>query len=284
MDDLGPTSHSFISQRLRLNYLDWGNPDAPTLILVHGGMDHAHSWDWAARELRHDWHILCPDLRGHGDSAWSPDGVYSMPYYVTDLAQLIHQVTDGPVTLVAHSLGGAIALRYAGLYPERVRRLVAIEGVGFPSKPAQPVAERWRSWIEERRGLSARTPRRYATPELAYARMRAENAHLSEEQARHLTLHGIRRNEDGSYGWKFDNYVRSSPPLHVSEPELQELWHNIDCPTWLVHGADSWAAHPGKDGRSDHFRDARVTSYERAGHWVHHDRFDDFLADLKMFL
>ncbi len=289
MDDFGPTSHSFVSQRLRLNCLDWGNFGAPTLVLVHGGRDHARSWDWVARELRHDWHVICPDLRGHGDSAWSPDGVYSMPFYVSDLAQLIHQTTDGPVTMVAHSLGGAISLRYAGLYPERVRRLVAIEGLGLSPKgvldrATLPVAQRWREWIEERRGLSGRLPRRYATLEDAYERMHAENKHLSIAQARHLTVHGVSRNEDGTYSWKFDNYVRSVPPLHVSDEELHELWHNIDCPVWLVHGADSWASHPGEDGRAGHFKDARVTSYERAGHWVHHDRFDAFVSDLKGFL
>lgn len=284
MDDFGPTSHSFVSQRLRLRYLDWGNPDAPTLVMVHGGLDHAHNWDWVARELRNDWHVVCPDLRGHGDSAWSPDGVYSMPFYVSDLAQLVHQLGPEPVSIVAHSLGGAISLRYAGLYPERVRRIAAIEGVGLPEREPQPVAQRWRHWIEERRALSARMPRRYATLDEAYARMRAENGFLSAEQAHHLTIHGTSRNEDGSYSWKFDNYARSGLPLNIADEELRELWHNIDCPVWLIHGADSWALHPGKDGRADSFKDARVTSYERAGHWVHHDRFDAFVADLKAFL
>ena len=74
----GPITNSFISQRLRLNYVDWGNPDAPPLLLVHGGRDHARSWDWVAEELRNDWHIIAPDLRGHGDSACSPAGSYEM--------------------------------------------------------------------------------------------------------------------------------------------------------------------------------------------------------------
>ena len=69
---LGPTSHRFVSQRLDLHYLNWGNPGAPLLVLVHGGRDHARNWDWVAQALRYDWHIICPDLRGHGDSAWSP--------------------------------------------------------------------------------------------------------------------------------------------------------------------------------------------------------------------
>ena len=126
----GPTSHSFISQRLRLHYVDWGNEGAPTLVLVHGGRDHCRNWDWVAERLRDRWHIVAPDLRGHGDSAWSEDGEYSLRANVYDLAQLIHQLNAGPVTLVGHSYGGNIALRYAGIYPEMVRKLVAIEGLG----------------------------------------------------------------------------------------------------------------------------------------------------------
>ena len=84
---LGPTSQSFISQRLRLNYVDWGNPDAPPLILVHGGRDHCRNWDWVAEDLRRDYHIIAPDLRGHGDSAWSTSGDYSLNAFVYDLAR-----------------------------------------------------------------------------------------------------------------------------------------------------------------------------------------------------
>ncbi|NWK95956.1 alpha/beta hydrolase [Sphingobium lactosutens] len=287
MHDLGPNSHRFVSQRLTLNYLDWGNPDAPLLLLVHGGMDHARNWDWVARELRDDWHIICPDLRGHGDSAWSPDGSYSMPYYVADLAQLIQQCTDGPVSIVSHSLGGAISLRYAGTHPERVHRLAVIEGLGpspLDQTPQIPVTERWRTWIDERRALSGRAPRRYASIEQAYARMQQKNAHLSAEQARHLTVHGTRRNEDGTYSWKFDNYVRLPMPTDITSDELSDVWSAIDCPVWLIHGRDSWARHPGDDGRADNFKQAMVTSYERAGHWVHHDRFESYVADLKRFL
>lgn len=287
MNGLGPTSHRFVSQRLAMHYLDWGNPDAPLLVLVHGGRDHARNWDWVAQALRDDWHVICPDLRGHGDSAWSPDASYAMPFYVSDLAQLIHQSSDGPVSIVAHSLGGAIALRFAGLFPERVRRLAVIEGLGISvldQQPDTPVAERWRDWISERRMLSARVPHRYTSLDQAFARMREANPHLSPDRIRHLTVHGTLRNEDGTYSWKFDNYVRSALPMGITDEELHELWHNVDCPVWLVHGADSWARHPGEDGRSAHFKQASVTSYERAGHWVHHDRFDDFVEDLKAFL
>ena len=288
-DFSGPTSHILVSQRLRLHYVDWGNPDAPPLLLVHGGRDHSRSWDWVARELRHDWHIIAPDLRGHGDSAWSPDGVYNSAAYVYDLAQLIHQQQLAPVTIVAHSLGGMISLRYAGLYPETVRKLVAIEGLGLATKSSterrnQPLRQRWRSWIDERRALSGRLPRRYATIEEALARMQAENSYLSDEQARHLTIHGVSRNEDGTYSWKFDNYVRSNPPVDITNEELQGLWASITCPTLLCHGRDSWASDPAQSGDAAHFQDARVVNFDHAGHWLHHDRLDAFLAELRAFL
>lgn len=287
--DIGPTSHSFVSQRLRLHYLDWGNPDAPTLILLHGGRDHARSWDRVARELRHDWHVVAPDLRGHGDSAWSPDAAYIMAYHVYDLAQLIYQMDKEQVSIVAHSFGGAISLRYTGLYPENVRRLVAIEGLGMAPASAierarQPVVGRWRDWIEERRGLAARQPRRYATIDQALDRMRAENAHLTAEQARHLTIHGVSRNEDGSYSWKFDNYVRSFAPFDITDDDVHAIWGAITCPVLLAWGRDSWASNPAKDGRANYFRDARVVEFDNAGHWLHHDQFDAFMAMIRAFL
>ncbi|CAN5422298.1 alpha/beta hydrolase [soil metagenome] len=286
---IGPTSHSFVSQRLRLNYLDWGNAQAPTLILVHGGRDHARSWDQIAQALRDQWHIICPDLRGHGDSAWSPDGAYTMPYFICDLAQLIHQQGEAPVTIVAHSLGGAISLRYAGLYPERVRKLVAIEGLGIPPSATgqdrdKPFNTVWREWIETRRGLAARQARRYASIEDALTRMQEENRHLSEKQARHLTIHGIARNEDGSFSWKFDNYMRAGPPVDITSAELHALWGSITCPTLLCYGNDSWAINPLEGGLAAHFRDAIVETFDNAGHWLHHDQANAFIATLRAFL
>lgn len=284
-----PTTHTFVSQRLRLRYLDWGNPDAPPLILQHGGRDHARSWDWTARELARDWHVICPDLRGHGDSDWSPDGDYGLMAHVYDFAQLVHQLKLAPVTVVAHSYGGSIAMRYAGLYPDSVRKLVAIEGLGPSPKMieqihATPLAERIRSWIEAKRGVSGRSHKRYPTIEDAYARMREENHHLSDDQARHLTIHGVSQNEDGTYSWKFDNYFRVFSPFDIPVAEVEALWGAITCPLLLMYGKDSWASNPLDDGRIRHFRDARVISYENAGHWLHHDRFGQFMADLRAFL
>ncbi len=114
--------------------------------------------------------------------------------------------------------------------------------------------------------------------------MQDENKHLTEEQARYLTLHGAMQNEDGTYSWKFDNYVRSFSPVDLPEPELRDLWRNIACPILFVNGKESWASNPEKDGRMQDFRDGRVVEFEGAGHWVHHDRLDEFLKVVRAFL
>jgi pimeloyl-ACP methyl ester carboxylesterase len=287
--DLGPTSHSYVSQRLRLHYVDWGNPTAPPLILVHGGRDHCRNWDWVARELRSEFHIIAPDLRGHGDSAPSPSGDYSMSAFLYDLAQLIHGQKLAPVRIIAHSLGGAIALRYAGVYPELVEKLVVIEGLGpspamIAERGARGPAERYRTWIQAERDLAARLPRRYATIEEALSRMQAENRHLTDDQARYLTIHGMAQNEDGTFSWKFDNYVRSFAPVDLTPKQTWALWSEITCPTLLINGKESWASDPVSDGRFAHFHNARAVAFEAAGHWVHHDRLADFVHEVRGFL
>jgi len=285
----GPASHSFISQRLKLRYVDWGNPDAPPLILLHGGRDHSRSWDWTAQALRDKWHVIAPDLRGHGDSDWSPDGDYGSLANLYDLAQLIHQLRLAPVTIVAHSYGGNIALRYAGTFPENVRKLVAIEGLGpspkmLTERLAKPVTKRLRDWIEAKRASAGRVQKKYATLDDAFRRMKEENHHLSDEQARHLTIHGVSQNEDGTYTWKFDPYMRIFPPFDLPQAEIEHIWQSITCPTLLLYGKDSWASDPVTDGRAKHFSNVRVETYENAAHWLHHDQFDRFIAELKTFL
>jgi len=289
LDSSGPTSRIYFSQRLRLHYVDWGNLGAPPLLLVHGGRDHCRNWDWVADALRRDWHVLAPDLRGHGDSQWSPDGNYTMAGYVYDLAQLIHQQELAPVTIIAHSLGGVIALRYSGIYPDCVRKLVAIEGLGASPKrlaerSRRVIAERMQDWIAEQRALSGRIPRRYASIEDAFKRMQDENRHLSPEQARHLTQYGVNQNEDGTYSWKFDNYTRANSPYGMPQAEIEQLWTRISCPTLLVYGKESWASNPQEDGRARHFKNVRVVMVENAGHWVHHDQTDYFVETVQEFL
>lgn len=285
----GPTSETYISQRLKLRYFDWGGRAKPLLLLVHGGRDHARSWDWLAADLRRDFHVVAPDLRGHGDSEWAVGSIYSLIDFVLDVAQLLKLLDEFPAYLLGHSMGGAVALHYAGVYPDRVAKVIAIEGLGpnpdlIESFKSRTASERMLLWIREMQSLARRHPHRYATLEEAIARMREENPHLSEAQARHLTVHGTQREEDGAYVWKFDNFIRAMSPYLFNVTDARNIWGNITCPTLLVRGTESWVTDPVVDGRVDAFRDARAVNVEGAGHWVHHDRLDDLLLLAREFL
>ena len=167
--------------------------------------------------------------------------------------------------------------------------MTPIEGLGLPpakiaERAARPLDERLRDWVDEQRSLAGRLPRRYDSIEDAFRRMQEENRHLSPAQARHLTVHGVNQNEDGTYSWKFDNYVRSWPPYDLGPEEIAQLWGRIACPTMLVCGTESWASNPAEDGRIRHFANAKAVAVERAGHWVHHDQLDTFLGHVNAFI
>ena len=282
-----PTSHIYFSQRLRLHYVDWGNEDAPAMLLVHGGRDHCRNWDWLAHDLKDDYHVIAPDLRGHGDSQWLVGGSYTIIDYVYDIAQLVRQTGIRDIALIGHSMGGAVALAYAGLYPQAVQRLIAIEGLGLSPPSAEDSTsghQRLLDWVDNLRQLSGRIPKRYPTLEDALQRMQQANPHLTEEQARHLTIHGSNQNEDGTYSWKFDNYMRAWSPVSMPAQQMANLHRRIACPTLLVRGTESQAADPGRDGRLQYFQNASSVAVEGAGHWVHHDQLECFLAIARQFL
>ncbi|MET0294133.1 MAG: alpha/beta hydrolase, partial [Phenylobacterium sp.] len=116
-------------------------------------------------------------------------------------------------------------------------------------------------------------------------RMADANPRLSPQQARHLTIYGALQNEDGSWSWKFDSLARGGATLTglVTE-EQRELWREIDAPVLLVRGTESWAPDPSLDGSLALFRNARLANFEGAGHWVHHDRLDAYMAEVEAFL
>ncbi len=281
-----PISHFFYSDRLKLQFWDWGAEGKPALILVHGGLDHARNWDWVARSLSSDYHVYALDLRGHGNSGWAPGAMYSIAEHVLDLSGLIDVIGDVPVSLIGHSLGGIIVLHYAGVYPHRVRSVVAIEGIGFAPghRVHGPAQARMRRWIEDVRKTEGRDPRSYPNLESAVARMREANPHLSDDVARHLTLHGTNWNSDGSMVWKFDNYVRPLPPYGHHIADVAQIFAEIICPVLLFWGQESWARDPTGDPRTAAIRDCRIVGVPNAGHWVHHDQLDVFLTETTRFL
>lgn len=282
-----PISHFFYSHRLKLQFWDWGRDDKPPMLLVHGGLDHARNWDWVARALRNDFHVYALDLRGHGNSAWAPGALYSIAEHVLDVSALADIISkDQPFYIIGHSLGGIISSTYAGVYPERVRKLVSIEGLGFPQghRLHAPAPERIRNWIESTRRIETRQPHSYPTLAAAVARMKEANPHLSDDVAEHLTLHGTNWNADGSIIWKFDNFARLFPPYGQNFEDAKLIFGNIACPTLFFWGEESFMPDPEQDGRLQAIPNCHLVKVAQAGHWLHHDQLNLFLRETTRFL
>jgi pimeloyl-ACP methyl ester carboxylesterase len=280
-----PTSRFYESQGLRLHYADWGNDDAPPLILVHGGRDHCRSWDFIAQSLRPHFHVLAPDLRGHGDSDWAKGGSYALTEYVYDLTRLVRAVSAPRVTLVGHSMGGMVSLIYSGAFPDRVSGLVVLDGVTvLRGAKKSPAHERIGKWVDQLEKLHDRAPRRYRTIEDAAAQMQAHNKRLSRELALHLATHGTRRNADDTYSWKFDPYQRAMAPQRLWPDDHTALWSRIACPTLLLNADESFLAGSKAAGLADYFHQARIETISGAGHWLHHDKPDEVLGSIRGFL
>lgn len=284
-----PRHEYYESQRIRMHYAVWGDPPGsagqpkPALLLIHGGQDHCRNWDFVAAHLLDRYTLYAPDLRGHGDSGWAIGGMYSLPEFVYDIAVLA-QSLPRPLTLIGHSLGGAIALQYAGTMPKDIEKVVAIEGWGPPVIEAIPAHRRMQQWIDHLREMERRKPKRYPSREEATKRMMEANPHLTPEMARHLTLYGTRMNEDGTYSWKFDNYVRIRSPYQFNLDDARDIWVQITAPTLLIKGAESWAPDPDKSGRAAGIRDHKTVIVEDAGHWVHHDQLGRVMSEVLGFL
>lgn len=279
----------FPSQRLSLAYAEWGDPEAPPIILVHGGRDQKRSWDRVAARLGQSYRVIAHDLRGHGESDWVSDGDYAGMDHVFDLVSLVGHLKLDRFILIGHSLGGNIALRYAGLYPQSLKKLVALEGLGpspkmLAERKKLPVTKRLTDWVEQRQALSDRAPRIMENLEAAKARMKAAFTHLPDDLIHHLTETGIKTNADGTVSWAYDPAGMGRSPADIPYEDFVHLWSQITCPTWLVYGADSWASNPAEDGRAKPFQNAAVTVIEKAGHWLHHDQFEDFMSQLEGFL
>jgi pimeloyl-ACP methyl ester carboxylesterase len=281
-----PVSHFFYSNRLKLQFWDYGQDDKPALVLVHGGLDHARNWDWVARSLREHYHVYALDLRGHGNSAWAPGATYSIAEHILDLSVLLDIINDFPLRLIGHSLGGGIVLHYAGVYPDHVHKAVSIEGLGAAPEVAVkgPPSQRIRNWIEAVRIVEKRRPKSYPSLAAAIARMKEANPHLSDEVARHLTLHGTNWDPDGSLVWKFDNYARVLPPYGHRTEDAVELLAHVACPVLLFWGLESFLPQPEGNPRLQAIPDCHLVKVPNAGHWLHHDQLELFLRETTAFL
>jgi pimeloyl-ACP methyl ester carboxylesterase len=280
-----PESRYYQSQGLRLHVTDWGNASAPPLILVHGGLDHSRSWDHLAQALRADFHVVAPDLRGHGDSGWATGSSYSLADHVYDLTCLVKSENFEKVTLIGHSMGGMVSLTYAGAFPKDVSRLVVLDGVtNFPARRVKPADVRIADWAGDLDKFAQRKIHRYASVADGAERILHRNPRLTREQAMHLATHGLKQNADGSYSWKFDPYLRARAPYRLSLEDHVGLWSRIACPTLLVSASESFLPDPEKAGVMQHFGNAELAKIAGAGHWLQHDKPEEVRELIERFL
>jgi esterase len=210
---------------LRLHYLDWGNAGKPPLVMLHGIGRDAHSFDHIAPRFSGDYHVIAVDLRGHGDSAWHPDGAYLVEDLVKDLEGLVDERGLRGLVLLGNSTGGRVVQVYAGLHPDRVRALV-VEDVG-PERPADIAAGFARRVQQEANGWSSED-------ELV-AQLRAQDSKTSEELLRAHARSATKRRDDGRLVWKRDpNLVKGFVPT-----ELWQYVRRITSPTLYVLGGRS---------------------------------------------
>jgi len=272
----------------RLHVVHWGDPKAPAIILQHGMRDHARSWDWIAQSLAEHFHVIAPDLRGHGDSDWGEPASYTMAAYVLDLTDIVAALALEQFAFVGHSLGGAIGVRFAGAFPEQVAAFCGIECIELPiirDERREPVAfaRRLRDWTQTERSRRVRTARSYATIDDACARMADGQQTLDGDTVTHLVRHAVLADPDGGWRWKYDNAARFRPPDDANGSDLDSCLAAIDCPVLLCYGEASWVPLPQAD-RLAKLRGNRIVMFPNAGHWLHHQARAAFETELQSFL
>lgn len=277
-----PTQHFFQSQRLRLSYWDWGNEDAPPVVLVHGGRDHARAWERIAEALRDDYHVVALDLRGHGDSDWTVGGTYGIPDNALDVVRLI-EVVGSPARVVSHSFGGMISLVAAGTYPEHVAGLVAIEGThAINPRDIPEMGPEWvRRWGDRLRSFEGSVPFVYPTLEAAEERVRSANPKLPLDFTAHLTRWAAKPVE-GGYIWKYDWWVNGRTSMELRREELERFWAAIECPVLLISASESQSRQ--RPDAVNFLKDGRHVVIEGAAHWAHHEQPEAVLAAIRPFL
>lgn len=287
---LRPSRSEHIALRtLRAHVRLWGEP-APgrvPLVLVHGWMDVSASWQFVVDALAQEHFIVAPDWRGYGLTESAPVDSYCFADYLGDLDFLLdHYAGDGPVNLVGHSMGGNVAMVYAGVRPARVRRLVNLEGFGSPEQSADEAPARYARWMDElkqfHRGELALAP--YDTADGVARRLMRTNRRLPQDKADWLArqwAHETKR-ADGASEWRIRGDAAHktifAQPMRVDE--VLALYRAIRAPVLAVEASDDSLAQWWKGrytladyhARLQHIADCKVLRIEDAGHMLQHDQ------------
>jgi pimeloyl-ACP methyl ester carboxylesterase len=255
-----PEDRTLTVNGLELHFHDWGSPDKPPLVLVHGLSGNAWAFAPFARRMRDRLHIIALDVRGHGDSAWSPDGAYSFADQANELAAFVDQLGLERFSLLGTSMGGMISLRYAGDHVDRLERLV-INDIG-------PEIESGSVRITQTTGAR---PSSFASADEAIdygISTRPNLAILDAEQKRELLRGGIRRTPDGQWTWKVDpEYARQRVKFGAKPRPAWDTLTKVTCPTLVLWGTQSDVLSEGQAKRMvDALPNGELISVPGVGH------------------
>ena len=232
-----PRHHFVEANRLRHHLVEWAGT-GPVVLLCHGFLEHARVWDYVApRLVAAGLHPFALDWRGHGDSEWvGRGGYYHFADYVADLAGVVDWL-GGRVALVAHSMGAAAALLYAGTEPERVSALVLVDATGPPDSDPTTAPARYRAWLADLARVTDRA-RPLVTLDDATTRLRERFPTFTPSVARHVALHGTRAGGGGRV-WKFDPRHQTASPQPYYVRQARAFWEAVTAPVLYVGGAES---------------------------------------------
>lgn len=260
---------------LKFHYLDWGNAGNEHLLLLHGSLQQAHSWDFVSLSLCSDYHVVALDARGHGDSQWATDGDYSLSAHVGDVDGFVEALGLGKFILVGHSMGGRNAYVFTSLHPDKVSALAIVDIGPDVVTSGQDRIQRFRELPDELDSYEE------------FAERIQEYTGRPLEQVMGALTYSVRRRPDGKWTWKYDRILRS-PDYRPESLEPSALWRSlksIRCPTLIVRGSKSDILSTDTLKKMLEVIPGSTSAVVPwAGHLVPGDNPAGFLSELRMFL